>query len=213
MLSARALWSVPRTCRRGRYRDAARRSWRRFARTDTKYSKRRTAKRLRGAVVSALAGDPTGPGLDVVVSDIRMPVVGSLDIFERLLGEPHRPPLILIAAFPDGKTRLRAETLGAAMLEKPLLLMSYAPPSRTFSAGRRGHRLSGPLRRRAVRGVSVTGCNVRLQREKPAAEAAGGSPRHGALKAPTRPGPVAIVRRAPGATGFREMAHGIRSSS
>lgn len=60
---------------------------------------------------------------DVVVSDIRMPQIGGLDVL-RILRDIHCteycPPTILITAFGDEQTHAMARTLGAvAVLDKP----------------------------------------------------------------------------------------------
>ncbi len=65
----------------------------------------------------------TGVSYDIVVSDIRMPSMGGLDVL-RILQEIHCadacPPTIFITAFGDEETHKRARELGAVtVLDKP----------------------------------------------------------------------------------------------
>jgi DNA-binding response OmpR family regulator len=62
-------------------------------------------------------GDTRDP-VDLIVSDIRMPVCSGLDILG--LRDAHwRTPVILMTAFGDDETRARAEKLGALLFDKP----------------------------------------------------------------------------------------------
>jgi DNA-binding response OmpR family regulator len=56
---------------------------------------------------------------DIIVSDIRMPVCGGLDIVKGLRDAHWTTPVILMTAFGDDETRARAEKLGALLLDKP----------------------------------------------------------------------------------------------
>ena len=57
---------------------------------------------------------------DLIVSDIRMPLITGLEILEDLPQREGFPPIILITAFGDEHTHERARDLGAtAMLDKP----------------------------------------------------------------------------------------------
>lgn len=59
-------------------------------------------------------------GFDLIVSDIRMPLVTGLEILEDLPQREGFPPIILITAFGDQHTHERARDLGAAAtLDKP----------------------------------------------------------------------------------------------
>jgi len=60
--------------------------------------------------------------LDLLVSDIRMPVVSGLDIVEAIRRVQWTIPVILMTAFGDAETRRRAESLGAVLLDKPFAL-------------------------------------------------------------------------------------------
>jgi DNA-binding response OmpR family regulator len=58
--------------------------------------------------------------MDLLVSDVRMPVVTGLAIL-RALREAHSTvPVVLMSAFADAATRSEAESLDAVLLDKPL---------------------------------------------------------------------------------------------
>ena len=57
--------------------------------------------------------------IDLIVSDIRMPVVNGLDIAQGLRDAHWKTPLVLITAFSDPETQARADELGAVLLDKP----------------------------------------------------------------------------------------------
>lgn len=58
--------------------------------------------------------------IDVIVSDIRMPVCNGLEVVEQLTADGVTIPSILMTAFGDDDTRRRAERVGALLLDKPL---------------------------------------------------------------------------------------------
>jgi CheY-like chemotaxis protein len=66
--------------------------------------------------------DPSLSLVDVIVSDLRMPVCSGLELLERLVDEHWRVPMILMTAFGDEVTRRRAERIGAVLFDKPLSL-------------------------------------------------------------------------------------------
>jgi CheY-like chemotaxis protein len=57
--------------------------------------------------------------LDLIVSDIRMPVCTGLQILAALRDAHWRTPVILMTAFGDEATRRHAETLRAVLFDKP----------------------------------------------------------------------------------------------
>jgi two-component system cell cycle response regulator CpdR len=65
--------------------------------------------------------DPDAP-LDLLVSDIRMPVVTGMEILRGIRDAHLVIPVILMTAFGDAATRREAESLDAVLLEKPLSL-------------------------------------------------------------------------------------------
>jgi two-component system cell cycle response regulator CpdR len=78
--------------------------------------------RLLTRLAEVFARDPTLALVDVIVSDIRMPVCSGLELLERLTEARWRVPFILMTAFGDQETRRRAEKAGALLLDKPLSL-------------------------------------------------------------------------------------------
>jgi CheY-like chemotaxis protein len=66
--------------------------------------------------------DPSLAEVDVIISDIRMPVCNGLDLVERMFEARWRVPCILMTAFGDDEIRRRAEAVGALLLDKPLSL-------------------------------------------------------------------------------------------
>ncbi len=76
-----------------------------------------------GGMLVLLAGayrDGSLPGIDVIVSDMRMPHWSGLELLERLSDAGWRIPSILMTAFGDDETRRRAAGAGAILLEKPV---------------------------------------------------------------------------------------------
>lgn len=55
----------------------------------------------------------------LIVSDVRMPGLTALDVLTRLQRALSGTPVILITAFGDQTTHLRAQRLGARVLDKP----------------------------------------------------------------------------------------------
>ncbi len=70
-------------------------------------------------IAQAFADDASLATIDVVVSDVRMPSLGGLDLFERLAEARWRVPLILMTAFGDDDFRRRAKRIGATTFDKP----------------------------------------------------------------------------------------------
>lgn len=73
---------------------------------------------VRIAAIYTLGG--TRDPVDLIVSDIRMPVCSGLDILKGLRDAHWNTPVILMTAFGDDETRARAEKLGALLFDKPL---------------------------------------------------------------------------------------------
>jgi CheY-like chemotaxis protein len=66
------------------------------------------------------AGHAQGLGVDLVVSDVRMPELTGLEVLERLRGADPFTPYIVVTAFGTAETRHAAARLGAiAVLDKP----------------------------------------------------------------------------------------------
>lgn len=60
--------------------------------------------------------------VDLIVSDIRMPVCSGLQIVEALRAAHCGVPIVLMTAFGDDQTRAHAESLGAILFDKPFAL-------------------------------------------------------------------------------------------
>jgi DNA-binding response OmpR family regulator len=58
-------------------------------------------------------------GLDLLVSDIRMPVCSGIQIVEGLRAVHCLVPVIFITGLADAQTQLKADRLGAVLLGKP----------------------------------------------------------------------------------------------
>ncbi len=60
-----------------------------------------------------------GGAYDLVVSDLRLPIVDGFTVLEDLLDRAPRTRMILMTAFADDAVRARAETLGVVLIDKP----------------------------------------------------------------------------------------------
>jgi DNA-binding response OmpR family regulator len=61
---------------------------------------------------------------DVIVTDVRMPGASGLDVVATLRSTGHKIPIIVMTAFPDDGTRLRAESLNTLLIAKPFSLQA-----------------------------------------------------------------------------------------
>lgn len=59
---------------------------------------------------------------DLVLSDLRLPIVDGLTVLEDVRERAPRTALILMTAFADDKTRARAAKLGAVLFDKPFAM-------------------------------------------------------------------------------------------
>jgi DNA-binding response OmpR family regulator len=57
--------------------------------------------------------------VDLVVTDVRMPVCTGTQVLEQMRAARWRTPVILMTAFGDAALRNRARSLGAALFDKP----------------------------------------------------------------------------------------------
>jgi len=78
--------------------------------------------RLLVRIAEVFGRDPSLSLIDVIVTDMRMPVCSGLDLLERLAEARWRVPFILMTAFGDDETRRRAKSVGATFFDKPLSL-------------------------------------------------------------------------------------------
>ncbi len=62
---------------------------------------------------------PDPDPIDMVVTDIRMPVCSGLEIVQGLRNAEWTTPVVIMTAFGDAQTRAHAARLGAVLLDKP----------------------------------------------------------------------------------------------
>jgi len=73
--------------------------------------------------VAALYGrSGTIEPVDLIVTDVRMPVCTGLDILKGIRDAHWGTPVVLMTAFADDETRRRAKSLGATLFNKPFQL-------------------------------------------------------------------------------------------
>jgi CheY-like chemotaxis protein len=75
--------------------------------------------RLLVDIAARLKSGDGGDTLDLIVSDIRMPVCTGLQILSALRDAHWHTPVILMTAFGDETTRRHAESLSAVLFDKP----------------------------------------------------------------------------------------------
>jgi DNA-binding response OmpR family regulator len=61
----------------------------------------------------------TMPRIDLVVTDVRMPVSSGLGLVESMRKAGWTIPVVIMTAFGDAETCERAQSLGATLLDKP----------------------------------------------------------------------------------------------
>jgi len=72
--------------------------------------------------------------VDLVVTDIRMPVCTGLQILESLRAAQWEIPVILMTAFADSETHALARAMDALLLDKPFLLSDLRDAARSVLA-------------------------------------------------------------------------------
>lgn len=92
--------------------------------------------RLLVHIAEAFDRDPSLSLVDVIVSDVRMPVCSGLELLERLYDARWSVPMILMTAFGDEDTRKRAERIGAVLFDKPLSLQALRDAVKRLAATR-----------------------------------------------------------------------------
>jgi CheY-like chemotaxis protein len=76
--------------------------------------------RLLVAVASQYDAGHAPEDIDLIVTDIRMPVMSGLDVIEALRAARWQTPVLLMTAYETPEVRARAAKLGATLLIKPL---------------------------------------------------------------------------------------------
>jgi CheY-like chemotaxis protein len=61
--------------------------------------------------------------VDLIVTDVRMPVCTGIDILKGMRDAHWGTPVVLMTAFPDAETKRRAAALGATLFHKPFQLV------------------------------------------------------------------------------------------
>ena len=67
---------------------------------------------------------PNPEPIDMVVTDIRMPVCSGLEIVQGLRDAEWTTPVVIMTAFGDANTRAQAARLGAVLLDKPFKMIT-----------------------------------------------------------------------------------------
>ncbi len=78
--------------------------------------------RLLVDIAACLKGGDGANPVDLIVSDIRMPICTGLQILAALRDAHWRTPVILMTAFGDEAVRRHAESLDAVLFDKPFEL-------------------------------------------------------------------------------------------
>jgi CheY-like chemotaxis protein len=76
--------------------------------------------RMLVAVAAQYKGDHTPDELDLVVTDVQMPVCSGLDVFKGLRAAHWTTPVIVMTAFETSKVREAVAHFDAVLLNKPL---------------------------------------------------------------------------------------------
>jgi CheY-like chemotaxis protein len=90
--------------------------------------------RLLVRIAELYARDPELSDVDVIVSDVRMPVCNGLELVEKLAEARWRVPFVLMTAFGDEDTRRRAERVGALVFDKPLSMQTLRAAVKQLAA-------------------------------------------------------------------------------
>jgi DNA-binding response OmpR family regulator len=83
--------------------------------------------------ITAQHADPEAV-VDLIISDVRMPICTGLQVVENLRQTRWNVPVILMTAFGDVETRKHATRLGAVLLDKPLTVESLRVAVRSLLA-------------------------------------------------------------------------------
>lgn len=87
---------------------------------------------LRLGVSERTQADP----IDLVITDIRMPVCSGLEIARSLRDAHWTMPIVMMTAFGDAETREHARSLGAVLIDKPFKMKTLRSLVRTLLAPR-----------------------------------------------------------------------------
>ena len=71
-----------------------------------------------------------GLSYDLVVSDLRLPIVDGFTVLEDLLGRAPKTQAIVMTAFADASVRARAEAIGVMVIDKPFKMAELRAAAR-----------------------------------------------------------------------------------
>jgi DNA-binding response OmpR family regulator len=92
-----------------------------------------------GAGLSSEVNQPSTGPIDLIVSDIHMPVVTGLAVLRALRESSSTLPVVLMTAFGDELLRREASRLGAVLFSKPFELAELRSVVRALLAKRASH--------------------------------------------------------------------------
>jgi DNA-binding response OmpR family regulator len=75
---------------------------------------------------------PDPEPIDLIVTDVQMPVVNGLDIVKGLRDARWTTPIVIMTAFGDDEMRARVKALGALLLDKPFKMNALRTIVRTL---------------------------------------------------------------------------------
>lgn len=105
--------------------------------------------RMLVAVASQYKDGRSTEDIDLVITDIHMPVVGGLDLLKSMRLAGWTTPVMVITGYATSEVRDVALRLGAVILDKPLELDVFERTVRGLLEGRRPARSSPPREARA----------------------------------------------------------------
>jgi DNA-binding response OmpR family regulator len=85
-----------------------------------------------GAGLRSEVAEPSSGPIDLIVSDIQMPVVNGLTVLRGLRESRSTVPVVLMTAFGDDSVRKEAVRLGAVVFSKPFKLDELRSTVRTL---------------------------------------------------------------------------------
>jgi two-component system response regulator (stage 0 sporulation protein F) len=89
-----------------------------------------------GAALRHELAHPSGPSVDLVVSDVRMPGVSGVAMLRTMRELGDTRPVVLMTAFADDAVRSQANLLGAVVFTKPFHLNDLRSAVRSLLGAR-----------------------------------------------------------------------------
>jgi CheY-like chemotaxis protein len=87
--------------------------------------------------IAKLVGADARSRIDLIVTDVRMPICGGLDIVKGVRDSTWNLPIVVMSAFGGPYTRARAAALGAVFLDKPFKMAALRELVRDLLADER----------------------------------------------------------------------------